>query len=130
MLLKALLVWCAIALAEVAQGVVRVRHLNPRVGDRRARQVGVVSGSLLILLIAWLAVPWMAIATQGQAFAVGILWLGLMLALDIAVGRWVFRLPWERILREFDPRRGGWLGGGMLVLLAAPWLAARLRGLL
>jgi hypothetical protein len=72
----------------------------------------------------------MAIATQGQAFAVGILWLGLMLALDIAVGRWVFRLPWERILREFDPRRGGWLGGGMLVLLAAPWLAARLRGLL
>jgi hypothetical protein len=40
MLLKAILVWMLIAAAEVLQGIVRIRFLNPRVGDLRARQIG------------------------------------------------------------------------------------------
>jgi hypothetical protein len=39
MLFKAFLVWCSIAAAEVAQGILRVRLLNRRVGDHR-RNVG------------------------------------------------------------------------------------------
>ncbi|MBK9138380.1 MAG: hypothetical protein IPM17_06385 [Verrucomicrobia bacterium] len=129
LLFRALLIGLLIAAAEVAQGILRMRWLNPRVGDRRARQWGVVTGSLLILVIAWLTVPWVGVASAAQAFTVGVVWLGMLLALDIGFGRWVFRVPWERILREFDPRRGGWLAGGMLVLLAAPWIVGRLRGL-
>jgi len=36
---------------------------------------------------------------------------------------------WVRILSDYDPRRGGLLVIGMLVLAFSPLLAARLRGM-
>ena len=59
----------------------------------------------------------------------GGLWLVLMLAFEIGLGRLVFHASWDRIASDFDLRRGGCLGFGMLVLLAAPLLAAKLHGL-
>ena len=128
MLFRAFIIWLLIATAEVFQGMLRVRFLNRRVGDRRARQIGVLTGSAIILGIAWFAGPWMGASGVIQLLSVGFLWFVLMLAFDIAFGRLVFRLSWERILADFDLRRGGWLGVGMLVLLTAPLLLAKLRG--
>lgn len=129
MWLKALLVFALIALAETLHGVLRVRFLNRPLGDRRARQLGVFTGSALILLIAWATAPWLALPTPRMAFAVGALWVGLMLAFEIWVGRVLFHAPWRRILADFDVRRGGLLGFGMVVLALAPWLAAGWRGM-
>lgn len=127
MLLRAFLVALLIAAAEVVQGALRVRLLNRRVGDRRARQIGVGTGSVIIFAIAWLAVPWIAARSTGEWVLVGALWFAVMLALDLYFGRVVFRSPWERIWAEFDLRRGGLLGLGMFVLWVAPWLVARLQ---
>ena len=52
-----------------------------------------------------------------------------MLAFEIAFGRLVFRASWQRLAAEFDLRKGGLLSSGMAVLLVAPLLAAKLRGL-
>ena len=129
MLFKAFLVSLGIALAETVQGILRMRLLNRRVGDHRARQIGVVLASVIILLIAWFTVPWIAPGSTSQALTVGGLWLVLMLAFEIGLGRLVFHASWDRIASDFDLRRGGYLGFGMLVLLAAPLLAAKLHGL-
>jgi hypothetical protein len=130
MLLKALIIWVLIAVAEVGHGVLRVSLLNRRVGDRRARQIGVFSGSAIILAIAWLAAPWLGANSLRQCLAVGALWFALMLAFDVAFGRLVFHASWRRIAAEFDFRQGGLLAIGMVIVLLAPWLAARMRGLL
>jgi len=130
MILRAFLIWILIALAEMVNGIVRVRLLNHRVGDRRARQIGVVTGSALILAIVWCAVPWIGARTPGQLLSVGSLWLVLMLAFDIAFGRLVFRAPWRRIAADFDLPNGGLLGLGMLFLFISPLLAAKMRGVL
>jgi hypothetical protein len=53
-----------------------------------------------------------------------------MLALDLGFGRWVFHLPWSRLAADFDLRQGRLLGLGMLVLVAAPLLAARWHGMI
>jgi hypothetical protein len=50
--LRAVTIWLRIGLAEVLNGIVRVRFLSRRLGDRRARQVGILSGSALILVVA------------------------------------------------------------------------------
>lgn len=100
MWLRALLIWAVIAGAEVLHGILRTKLLNPRVGDRRARQIGVVTGVLLNFLITWLALPWMLAGTTagpGELLAVGAGWTGLMLAFDLWFGRWVFRFSWPRI---------------------------------
>lgn len=124
---RALSIWVVMAILEVWQGILRVKLINRRIGAERARQIGVLTGSLVNLLVTWLTLPWLGARTPGELWGVGLLWLGLTLGLDLAVGRWVFRFRWKRIARDFDPRSGGWLGVGMLFLLCSPWLAAWLR---
>ncbi len=128
MLLRAFIICVLIALAETVHGILRVRLLNRRVGDHRARQIGVGTASLIILAIAWLTVPWIAPASPGDALAVGTVWLMAMVAFEIALGRFVFHVAWVRILSDFDLRRGGLLGFGMLILFFAPLLMGRLHG--
>lgn len=130
MALRALFLFVLLAAVETAHGVLRVRLLNRRLGDRRARQVGVLTGSGLILLVAGATAPWLGVRTAGEAAAVGAVWMVLMLVFEVAVGRLAFGVPWSRLAADFDPRRGGWLGFGFLVLGAAPWLAARWHDLL
>ena len=129
MLIRALTVCVLIALAETIHGILRVRLLNRHVGDHRARQISVGPASLIILAIAWLSVRWIAPASTGDALAIGALWLGAMLAFEISLGRFVFHVSWDRIFSDFDLRRGGLLGFGMLVLFFAPLLMGKLHGL-
>ena len=129
MIIKALLIWMLIAVAGVLHGVLRVSLLNRRVGDHRARQIGVFTGSAIILIISWLTVPWLGASTDVQLFGIGFLWLVLMLAFEIAFGRLVFRASWQRLASDFDFRKGGLLSIGLLILFAAPFLATKLQGL-
>jgi peptidoglycan biosynthesis protein MviN/MurJ (putative lipid II flippase) len=117
--LRAFLIWLLIAVAEVLHGILRVRLLNRRVGDHHARQIGVFTGSAIILGITWFSVPWLGASTIGQLLVVGFVWLMLMLALEVAFGRLVFRASWQRLAAEFDFRKGGLLSIGMAVLLVA-----------
>jgi hypothetical protein len=62
------------------------------------------------------------------ARAVGI-WLTLTLAFEIGLGR-AAGMSWDRIATDFDPRRGGFLGLGMLIILVAPRVLAERLGLI
>jgi hypothetical protein len=128
MLLRSVCVWLLIACAETAHGILRVRLLNRRLGDRRARQVGVFSGSLIILVLVWAMIPWIGAASLANCLAVGLLWLVLMLAFDFGLGRLYFGFSWKRIFADLDPRQGGFLGIGMMILFLSPLIAASLRG--
>jgi hypothetical protein len=46
--------------------------------------------------------------TTAQQLGVGLLWLVLMLAFEIAFGRWVLRVSWQRIFEQklFNPFKG------------------------
>lgn len=127
MLLRALLVWVAIAGVETLHGIARVAWLAPRVGDFRARQLAVFTGSALIFGVAWLSIRWIAPRTVGGALRVGALWLALMLAFEVGLGRFVAGQSWQRLGEDYDVTRGGLLGFGMLALLVSPWIAARGR---
>jgi hypothetical protein len=116
-----------LAAVETLHGIARVRLLNRHVGDRRARQIGVLTGSLLVLGVASLTIGWIGVATTAQALLVGAWWCAGMMAFDLGLGRWVFRMPWSRVLREFNPKEGGFLALGMLVVLLAPALVLALR---
>jgi hypothetical protein len=126
---RGLLVWLLIAVAETVHGIVRVTYLQPRLGDLPARQASLVTGALIIVVIATLTIRWIGAVGFRRQLALGALWLALMIAFDIAVGRSVFGYSWARIAADFNPVAGGFLGAAMLVLLVAPWLAAGLRGI-
>ncbi len=123
---RAALVWLLIAVAETVHGVARALWLVPRVGDLASRQIGVATGSLIILTIAWASIDWIGARRRADLLRVGLLWLALMLAFEIGLGLAV-GAGWERLLADYLPWQGGFMLAGMAVLALAPWIAARLR---
>lgn len=119
-------VWVVIALAETVHGVLRNRLLVPVVGQHRAGQIGVVVGSLIILVVAWLSIRWIGAGRKAHLLGVGGLWLVLMLAFEVGLGR-ALGISWDRIVSAYDLTEGGLMLIGMGVLFLAPLLAARLR---
>jgi hypothetical protein len=119
-----------IILVEVLHGIARAMFLAPAIGDFRARQVAVFTGSLLILVVAALFIRWIRPARAAEAVWVGIVWLVLTLAFEIAFGRLVAHASWSRIASDYNLFRGGLLPIGLLVLTAAPLVAARFRQVL
>ena len=124
---RALIVWIVIILAETAHGVLRQLFLVPVVGDLRARQIGVFVGSLLILAVAVAFSRWLDARALREQVVVGSAWVALTLAFELALGA-VLGLSPERMLQDYDFGRGGFMVLGLLFMLWAPALAARLRG--
>lgn len=126
-ILKGVAVWCCIIAVETLHGIARTALLEPVVGDFRARQIAVFTGSCLILAVATLFIRWIRPAGAREALRVGLVWLALTLAFEIAFGRYVAHASWSRIGSDYNLVRGGLLPIGLLVLTAAPLIAARLR---
>jgi hypothetical protein len=126
-LLRSIIIWLFIVFAEIIHGVLRGIFLVPVVGDLRSRQIGVFTGSIFILTIAFAFIRWIGAIGKRQLLGIGVLWLILMLGFEIAFGRFVIGLPWERIASDYKMAEGGLLPIGMLVLAAAPLIAAKVR---
>ncbi|WP_156796641.1 hypothetical protein [Cyanobium sp. PCC 7001] len=117
------LLWLLMMLLESLQGILREAALSPVLGDRPARQLGVVSGSLVVLAIAWLNRWWLGALSRRQRLLVGAAWVAMTLVFELGLGL-ALGAGAERLLADYDPRRGGLLGFGLLVMLAAPTLTA------
>ena len=123
-------VWFCIILVEVVHGIARTMFLAPVLGDLRARQLAVLTGSLLILLVAMSFIRWIRPADVADAMRVGLVWLALTLVFEVSFGRFVVHATWSRIGSDYDLSRGGLLPIGLLVLTMAPFISARFRHVL
>ena len=115
---------------EVLHGIARTIVLAPVAGDFRARQIAVLTGSFLVLAVATTFIRWIRPAQAGEAVCLGLLWLVLTVAFEIAFGRYVANAPWSRIASDYNLLRGGLLPIGLCVLTAAPLIAAKVRHVL
>jgi hypothetical protein len=125
--LRALAVWLLLMGAEVIHGILRTIFLVPIAGDFRSRQIGVLTGSLVILAIVFLFIRWIGLWKRTSQIAVGFTWLVLTLVFEISLGRFVIGSSWERIGADFNVFRGGLLPIGLLILFLSPLIAARFR---
>ena len=125
--LRAAAVWLLLMAAEVVHGTVRTLWVAPHVGDFRARQVAVASGSALVLLIATATARWLAAGRPATQIAIGLSWVGLTLLFELGIGRFVAGYSWERLAEDYDVLNGGILPFGLAVMAVAPLIGARLR---
>ena len=63
---RVLVVWIAIMGAEFVHGILRMLLLAPYVGHLRSRQIGVFTGSFVILAIVCLLIRWVRAKNAGQ----------------------------------------------------------------
>lgn len=127
--IRAIAVWLIIMAVESVHGMVRIMAVEPLVGDMRARQISVFTASALILVVTYLTVLWLRVRQSRTLLWVGALWILLTLLFEVLVGRLVLGLSWERILSDYNIRRGGLMPFGLVVMLVAPLIIARLRGI-
>jgi len=133
--LRAFAVWVVLIVVESIHGTLRTLFLAPYVGDFRARQIAVFIGSLLILFVAWLCVRWLVgpqlsstrPASTRRLLLAGVLWLALTLAFEFGAGHYAFGRSWRDLASDYDLAHGGLLPFGMVVLVLAPLIAARLQ---
>jgi hypothetical protein len=124
---RAFFVWLVIICVESLHGVLRTLLLQPLVGDFRARQVAVFTGSALILTIAYLLGPWLRVRNNKFLLGVGLLWVLWTVAFELALGRLVLDMSWQRILSDYDLLHGGLMVFGLAFLALSPLIAAKLR---
>jgi hypothetical protein len=102
----------------VANGAFREAWLTPRLGEHRGRQVStLLLIGLFSVYIATIVEIW-PIASSRQALAIGAVWLGLTLAFEFLLGRFVSGLSWRAMLAEYD------IAAGRLWVLVPVWVAA------
>jgi Na+/melibiose symporter-like transporter len=63
--------------------------LEPWIGDLSARQIGVLTGSFLFLIVTYLLVDWIGAKTSRQLGLIGTSWVLLTLAFEIGAGRFL-----------------------------------------
>jgi hypothetical protein len=125
---KAFVAWLFIILAETINGTIRELFITPVIGQRQAHQLGFFIAITLILFIAWFTAPWIKAETFKTQFAVGFLWLILMLIFEFGLG-YILGFSWEYLLADYNLAQGGLMSFGLVIMLLAPAFGAWVRGL-
>lgn len=123
---RALWVWGVIVVVEVAHGMARELFIAPVLGDRPARQLGVLVGSGLIILVAVLTIRWIGAIRCNDQLRVGAVWVALIVVFEVALGLALGDPP-ARLLEDYDLTAGGYMGLGLTFMLFAPALAYQMR---
>ncbi len=126
--IRSLASWSVLICAEMIHGILRAVMLVPLVGEFRSNQIGVFTGSAIILVIAYLTIRWIGAIRTHELLLVGLIWLILTVAFEILFGRYVVGLTWERIAADYNLLNGGMMPLGLLALFFSPLIASRLRG--
>ena len=125
--LRVFAVWVVIVCAEVVHGTMRALLIAPIVGEFRSRQVGVFTGSLVILSIALASIGWIRVTRTLFLLEAGAVWAALMLLFEIGFGRFVLGVSWQTLWADYNIPEGGLLPIGLAVLAFSPLIAARAR---
>ncbi|HET6779308.1 MAG TPA: hypothetical protein VFH26_10500, partial [Gemmatimonadales bacterium] len=126
----AVVVWFAILLLASVNGAIRSTWLIPQLGEPVARLVSTLILCGLVFIVTWLTIGWIRPITTSDTLKSGAVWLVLTLAFEFLAGHYLFRTPWAELLEDYDVARGRIWVLALLFVLLAPWLAARLKGLL
>lgn len=123
---RAFLAWLSIAAAESIHGILRRIFVLPLLGDLRAHQVGVLVGCIIIFVIAWTTIRWVGAKTLSEQLKVGAFWMVLMAIFEVSLGL-AFGYSQERIFADYNVVEGRLMIFGMMFMLFAPALAAKVR---
>lgn len=128
MLLRATLLWAAIIPLAVANGILREQVLRRFLAAPSARAASGVLLASVILGFALLTVPWLRAGSLAAHVGVGLYWGALTIGFEFGFGRWVAGKSWPELLRPYRFAEGDLWVLVLLVVAAAPAIAAKLRG--
>lgn len=124
---KSLIAWLLILGLAFANAGLRELVLAPNFGHAVALPLSGLLLCLLVLVVAWSALPWLGGRHWPELVAIGLGWLLLTVAFEWGLG-WMQGRPVDQMLGAYQFKDGDLWPLVLAVTAAAPWLAARLRG--
>ena len=116
-----------LASVETLHGIARTIFVVPKIGNKRAKQYSVISGTLLAFAVCYVMVPWLDINVEYQLVLVGLVLAVFMAIFDIVLARFVVRLKWKNIIDDFNPAKGNYLIFGMILLIIIPYVVMKIK---
>lgn len=128
--LRIVAVWALILVGAIANGALREAVLVPLWGRPTALVASGLLLSAVVLAVAIVLARWMRLPSRPSAatVAAGVLWLGLTLAFEFGFGRGVQGRSWSELLQAYSFEGGNLWPLVLLITLAAPSVAAWVRG--
>ena len=130
LLSKATAVWLILVIMAIGNAAIREKLLAPSLGSGLALPVSGLLLSMFIFIIAFASTPFFGFTERKQCILVGAVWFSLTLSFELLFGHFVAAKPWHEIMRVFNVRTGDLFTVALFSTLIAPWLTAKLRGLL
>ncbi|MBJ7575481.1 hypothetical protein [Luteimonas sp. MC1828] len=124
---KAFALWVVMLCCAVLNGTLRDATLIPSLG-RTARLL--LSGlllSALILVVTYIALPWLRPVRHQQLVGIGLGWVALTLLFELAFGLLQGK-AWPALVEAYTFKDGNVWPLVLLTTAAAPYIAGRLRG--
>jgi len=125
-LLRALVVWLVFITVESVIGTLRALFLEPHMSAEPAQWTGFVTGSAALLIVAYLFIEWIGIPRWAALLEIGMLWVALTFAFEMAIG-YARGRSWQSLLAGYDIAHGGLMALALVLVLFAPLIAAWLR---
>ncbi len=128
--LKTTVLWLAILVLAILNGMLREKALIPAFGSFVAFIASGAILSLCIFLVAFSAVPWYGPLAIRHWLIVGLFWLLLTLAFEFSFGLFVQNKTWAELFDAYTFRGGNIWPIVLAVTFISPWLAAKIRGVI
>lgn len=128
LLLKSTALWLLMVVVAVLNGILRDAVLAPVIGAGAALPLSGITLSLLVWLVAYGGVGWVAATRSGVYRAIGLFWVMLTLSFEYLFGHFVAGKSWQEINQVFDLSSGDLFVVVLVVTAVSPVVCARLRG--
>jgi hypothetical protein len=126
LLKKAALWWLVLCAAAFTSGTVRVKLLEPHVGELAAHQIGTLFLCAIIAAVAYYIVT-KSNLSPADALLLGAIWLLMTLAFEFGFFHYTMDVPWEKLLADYNIAKGRVWPLVLATDLLAPWLIAQWR---
>jgi len=105
-MLPYVLMWFAMLVVAVGNGVLREKTFAKSMPELRAHQLSTVIGTLAMGVLIWFIIRRWPPASGREALVIGLLWLGLTVGFEFFLGLVLRKRPWAEVIGAYDLRRG------------------------
>jgi hypothetical protein len=130
MYFRSILVWIALSLLAILNGILRNSFITPRIGELGGHVVSTVLLCALIILVTLLLIGWLNPKSKRDVMTIGLLWLLMTVAFEFLAGHYLFGHPWNRLFADYNFARGRVWALVLIATFVAPMLSARIRRLI
>ena len=104
--LKYTVSWLGLVVVAIINGALREKGYRQFMSELAAHQLSTLIGLILFGVYVLILTRIWRIASSGQAFAIGVIWLALTIGFEFIFGHYVMGHPWSRLLHDYNLLKG------------------------